>query len=402
MCIRLLAVVGLCVVGLTGGGSTVVTGIYSRDVLDRSRIGQSERQAWRIEKRSGITPAGPRNLEETAQALERWADGDPDRLALAAEAVLDMRPRGSESIQGFALAALHLAYRSLQASGVSASRWLATQATRKTISVYNAALDRFVSLNAEELARGISDRTFWTPFGQIAVSTKYLARSPYRAGYFDTFIVANHVSVRGMGQRMASGGLGVALEGVRKRTAARDQEMYYQPTGRGIFAPFVAVARFDSAPNVSRAPINLFDLSCYSEIAMSNGRIALSADFTAPYALSFGGINGLFMGISGLVNVEKRSGDAGHLLEPFDPDRTPVLMLHGLASSPLVWRTITTKLMADPTIRRYYQFWYVYYPTGMPIAESAASIRGGYFRDPKNVRSAGDLGRLAAPRGCRL
>jgi pimeloyl-ACP methyl ester carboxylesterase len=374
MRLQLLAVIALCVVGLSGCGSTIGTRIYTRDVLDRSRIGQSARQAWRIEKRSGIGPSS--SFEEAAQALARWAGGDSDRLALAAEAVLDMRPKGLERIRGFALGALQLAFRSLQASGVPESRWLATQATHRAISVYNAALDRFVSLNPEELARGMLDQAFWTPFGRIAVSTKYLARSPYRVGYFDTFIAADHVSIRGMGQRIVSEGLGVALVGVRKRTAARDQEMYYQPTGRGVFAPFVAVARFDSATNASHARIDLFDLNRYSEIATSDGRVVLSGDFTAPYALSFRGINDLLMGISGVIDIEKRSQDAGlYLTEPFDPDRIPVVMIHGLASSPLVWRAITTELMADPTIRKCYQFWYVYYPTGMPVAESAALIR---------------------------
>lgn len=214
MRLRLLAIVGLCVGSLTGCGSTIVTRIYSRDVLDRSRIGQSARQAWRIEKRAGIMVPGPPNLEETARALERWADDDSDRLALAAEALLDMRPRGQDMRQGFALAALRLAYRSLQTSGIPAPRWLTTPATHKTISIYNAALDRFVSLNAEELARGISDRALWTPLGPIAVSTEYFARAPYRAGYFDTFIAADQVSVRGMRQRIVSEGLGVALVGV--------------------------------------------------------------------------------------------------------------------------------------------------------------------------------------------
>ena len=179
-----------------------------------------------------------------------------------------------------------------------------------------------------------------------------------------------------MGQRIVNKGLGVALVGVRDRTAGRDQEIYYQPTGRGVFALFVAVARFGSGSPVSRVSIDFLDLSCYEEIVASDGRIALSGDFTAPYALSFRGINDLLMGVSGIIDIQKRSQDAGlYLTEPFDPDRIPVVMIHGLASSPLVWRTITTRLMADPTIRRYYQFWYVYYPTGMPIAESAASIR---------------------------
>jgi pimeloyl-ACP methyl ester carboxylesterase len=181
------------------------------------------------------------------------------------------------------------------------------------------------------------------------------------------------VSVRGMGKRISVDGLGVALVGARYRTPEREEEMLYQPSGKGVFAPFAAVAEFDTRRWVR---IELIDLNRHSEIAISGGIVALSGDFTAPFALSFRGVNDLLLGISGLFNIEKREKDAGlYLSEPFDPDRIPVVMLHGLSSSPLVWRTIVTRLMADPLIRKNYQFWDVYYPTGMPIPASAALIR---------------------------
>jgi pimeloyl-ACP methyl ester carboxylesterase len=151
--------------------------------------------------------------------------------------------------------------------------------------------------------------------------------------------------------------------------------MFYHPEGKGVFAPFAAVAKFDLAP-VPQARIELIELNRHSTIATTRGTVALSGDFTASFALSFRGINDLLMGISGVINIAKREKDAGlYLTEPFEPDRIPVVMIHGLTSSPLVWRTIATNLMADPVIRKNYQFWYVYYPTGMPVAESAASIR---------------------------
>ena len=247
-------------------------------------------------------------------------------------------------------------------------------ATKRTVAIYNTALDRFVSLHREDLARGGSYQ-FWTPLDTVELSTEFLASPPYRAGYFDTFIVADHVRIRGMGKRIRTSGLGVALVGSRKRTSEREREMFYQPQGQGVFAPFAAVAEFD-LQHGRRVRIRLIDLNRESKIAIAGKEVALSGDFTAPFALSFRGINDLLMGISGLINVEKREKDAGlYLTEPFDPHRIPVVMIHGLSSSPLVWRTIATGLMADPLIRRSYQFWYVYYPTGMPIPESAAEIR---------------------------
>jgi Alpha/beta hydrolase family len=369
-----LVATAMCVAGLAGCGSTIVTRIHTRDVVLSFPIDKRENQARRLEKRLKISPTQPGEWPASAGALLRWTGTDAERLTLAAEAMLLERARGSQEISGFALAALDLSWRSLRSSGVPPSHWLEKPATRRPIAVYNAALDRFVAIHGRDLARG-SAENFWTPFGEIEVSTDFVARPPYRAGYFDSFILADHVSIRGMGKRVRTSGLGGALVGSRERTPEREKEMFYQPARRGVYVPFAAVAEF--GPESAReARIRLIDLNRASTINIGGGKVALSGDFTAPFALSFRGINDLMMGISGIINVEKREKDAGlYLTEPFDPDRIPVVMIHGLSSSPLVWRTIATSLMGDPTIRRNYQFWYVYYPTGMPIPESAASIR---------------------------
>ncbi len=86
------------------------------------------------------------------------------------------------------------------------------------------------------------------PLVEMEVSTEFVASPPYRAGYFDTFILADRVSIRGMGKRVRTSGLGVALVGSRERTPEREKEMFYQPAGRGVYAPFAAVAEFDSEP----------------------------------------------------------------------------------------------------------------------------------------------------------
>jgi pimeloyl-ACP methyl ester carboxylesterase len=370
-----LVAVAICAIGLAGCGSTIVTRVHSRDILVRSPITQSEKRAWRGEERAGLGSKKWRTPEAAAQALARWAAANPARLALAAAELLDVRAKSSEQAAGFSLSSLELAWRSLQLSGIPASEWLEAATTRRIVAIYNRALDRFVSREAKQLAHGFSHQDFWTPLGAINVSTEFRAHPPYGAGYFDAFIPADHVSVRGMGKRIRVDGLGVALVGARYRTPEREAEMLYQPAGKGVFAPFAAVAKFDAEP-ATRARIELIDLNLHGEFQTKSGRVALSGDLTAPFALSFRGINDLMMGIGGLINVEKREKDVGlYLTEPFDPDRIPVVMIHGLSSSPLVWRTIATGLMADPVIRKNYQFWGVYYPTGMPIPESAASIR---------------------------
>jgi pimeloyl-ACP methyl ester carboxylesterase len=62
-------------------------------------------------------------------------------------------------------------------------------------------------------------------------------------------------------------------------------------------------------------------------------------------------------------------------LEPFDPNRIPIVFIHGLMSRPETWRNAINELQADPVIRKNYQFWLFSYPTGWPVWVSSARLR---------------------------
>ncbi len=63
------------------------------------------------------------------------------------------------------------------------------------------------------------------------------------------------------------------------------------------------------------------------------------------------------------------------MLAPYQPGKIPVVLVHGLLSSPLTWAPVINDLQADPTLGERYQFWYYYYPTGAPYLASAAELR---------------------------
>ncbi|HVQ19543.1 MAG TPA: hypothetical protein VMS23_00735 [Terrimicrobiaceae bacterium] len=50
-----------------------------------------------------------------------------------------------------------------------------------------------------------------------------------------------------------------------------------------------------------------------------------------------------------------------YLLDPYDPDKTPLLMVHGLQSTPVAFATLVNALRSDPRIRANYQIWQFYY-----------------------------------------
>lgn len=63
------------------------------------------------------------------------------------------------------------------------------------------------------------------------------------------------------------------------------------------------------------------------------------------------------------------------LNQPFDPQRIPLVLVHGTFSSPITWAELANSLQADPEIRRRYQFWTFIYGSGNPLLQSAQELR---------------------------
>lgn len=62
-------------------------------------------------------------------------------------------------------------------------------------------------------------------------------------------------------------------------------------------------------------------------------------------------------------------------LQPYDPEKIPVVFVHGLMSTPRMWLPVIKQLMAVKEIRERYQFWFFYYPTGQPVPATALQFR---------------------------
>ena len=63
------------------------------------------------------------------------------------------------------------------------------------------------------------------------------------------------------------------------------------------------------------------------------------------------------------------------LMQPYDPQRLTVVMIHGLASSPEAWVNLANEVLGDEALRKRYQIWEVYYPTNTPIPVNLVQIR---------------------------
>ena len=63
------------------------------------------------------------------------------------------------------------------------------------------------------------------------------------------------------------------------------------------------------------------------------------------------------------------------MMQPYDRARIPVLLVHGLLSSPITWIEVINEIWGDAELRERYQVWLYLYPTGLEIPTNAAMLR---------------------------
>jgi triacylglycerol esterase/lipase EstA (alpha/beta hydrolase family) len=131
-----------------------------------------------------------------------------------------------------------------------------------------------------------------------------------------------------------------------------------------------------------RFPKNGPELTFYrclqqDHIRVNGRRKALAADYSAPLAYLLSKGKNSAIDLQALIFSDKNIQRSGLLqIEKYDPDKIPVVFVHGLLCRPEAWTPAVNQLLADPQIRSRYQFWFYLYPTGLPVWWSAAKLRG--------------------------
>jgi pimeloyl-ACP methyl ester carboxylesterase len=120
----------------------------------------------------------------------------------------------------------------------------------------------------------------------------------------------------------------------------------------------------------------LADPTKIGTVRTPHGDLPLAMDLETPLALT--SVTGPRLG-AGIANLLRPGRFIGRprivFLQPFDPDRVPVVLVHGLMSTPHMWEPLIKDLLTDPEIRDRCQFWFFYYPTGQPVPLSALQLR---------------------------
>jgi pimeloyl-ACP methyl ester carboxylesterase len=203
------------------------------------------------------------------------------------------------------------------------------------------------------------------------LEAEWQVRGPWGLEDFDRWICADTLEITGLRHRYRRLGAGVPL--VVQRDASSGIPDYLTPEA---LTRAVTVVLQPSPAAGMRGRLLFLDPRTTAEVDVKPGvRAPLAADFTAPF--------GYLLAQAELHTIENRSlfnaDAAGHqglyLLEDYDPTRRPLVMVHGLWSSPLTWRDLTNDVFGDPTLNRRYQVWHYIYATGAPLLENARLLR---------------------------
>ncbi|KAA6186679.1 hypothetical protein F2Q65_04730 [Thiohalocapsa marina] len=102
----------------------------------------------------------------------------------------------------------------------------------------------------------------------------------------------------------------------------------------------------------------------------------VAMDLSAPFDATRSMGPSPFDGLRYLLRADRFAGQSRlSFLQPFEPDKRPLVLVHGLMTTPRMWDGLVRELMADAVIRDHYQIWFFFYPTAQPVPLSALQLR---------------------------
>ncbi|SMP59299.1 hypothetical protein SAMN06265222_106207 [Neorhodopirellula lusitana] len=330
----------------------------------------------------------------------------------------ERRGQSSDAMNHYGIA-LTTSYRYLFGDQLADVRNQYDPQFRAVCDLYNESLEDLLRvLCSENRLRPGQTYTIQTADRKFVIRTEM--RGAWKPDEFDRYEFVSDFDIKTLRNRHTTFGLGVPLVAVRKPRGKEDGREKYYPEGlsyavtallrcsTGIGPGSQQVANHDllspqsttklashNVPNFAgsgmtsgepeETPIcvlEFFDPLRANQIKLADDWVPLETDLTTPlaYFLDSDEYRKRDRATEGLLDPDDAQQKRGlYMLEPYDPNRIPVLMVHGLWSSPLTWMDMFNDLRSFPEIRQRYQFWFYLYPSGQPFWISATQLRSDLF-----------------------
>ncbi len=394
---------------LSGCAMVSVSNVDSRDFVKQRRgdvltTGELSQYSLVVLQILGKEPGACESRAAECAEMLHTAIGlnTPQRLSAMSELwmyhalALGKRPLqgGGDEINAYLMSARY-AYAYLFFSGVAPTQRVFEDRQTQVRDYYNFAVQQVAVLLFEQQQQvQQQDGRYQIANWQIDTHFQHQRYHPERLP--SQLLPAAAMSFNGIRNQFRRDGLGAELVAVAGTPADNDAVYSMLPT------PVVtALLAFNANTltellNNNSVTLALLDPLQQAAFQSSVAQVPLAANFTAGY--------GLWLARSDFSRQALRNlmGSASALqtphifmLQPYDPNRKIILMLHGIASSPEAWVNTANEVLGDAALRERYQIWQLYYPTNLPLIINLQSIRETVLAtlqavDPDGTHAASD------------
>ncbi|MDP3851699.1 MAG: hypothetical protein Q8Q59_14430 [Luteolibacter sp.] len=207
-----------------------------------------------------------------------------------------------------------------------------------------------------------------------AIGTRIAAPGPEQLDLanLDVLFPASLVNGKVVRAHKTTDGVGVPLVGWKKTTpVGQKREKYHLPNGLPYSA--TAILSFDRPG----APVWQFAKRWKKDNArIGSATHTLAADWSAANAFYWQMCELDDLKIQNVILPDRYMEESGvYFITPYDPEKIPVVFVHGLVSSPDAFKNLINELAPEPWFRRRYQIWLYNYPTGNPWIFSSMKFR---------------------------
>ena len=237
----------------------------------------------------------------------------------------------------------------------------ATDSVKIGNSIYNINLDQYQLLKNKELDRFIS--SYNLNFSGLRTINR-------RDGFGSEFVAVFPASEEKSNNKYILDPLNASYQ-----TSINPNIHKARYLSATIVARPVKAESVDDIINSPNITVQVMDPYRTENVDIAGKSYPLAANFSAPYGLWLAENNlGAAAYLSLIDREERLTMPHLYMLEPYNPNKKVIVLVHGLASSPEAWIALTNDIIGDSILREHYQVWQVFYSTNMPILESRFQI----------------------------
>jgi pimeloyl-ACP methyl ester carboxylesterase len=188
------------------------------------------------------------------------------------------------------------------------------------------------------------------------------------------FVPADELAISGRdySSRVHRDGIGAPVLVRAEVPVAKARQLFLTSGSDKLYYGMTAVLEFEG----KQVRLVIKDPLASDRTVIASHSYPLAADFTIGPAALLAYNRPQRLGFIRMIRPEKYAYTARLVrIQPYDPNKIPVLMIHGLQDTPATWAPLLNRLRTDPEINKHYQFWIYSYPSGYPFPYSAMLLR---------------------------